>query len=100
MTSKTITEQLESIASATNFASSAAELTEAWSTADAGFESVEPILQFMEVHPTQDYGMPGPLVHFVEEFYTKGYEDKLIESVSRNPTMMTVWMLNRVLNGT
>lgn len=100
MTSKRISEQLEAIASAEDFASSAAELTEAWSAADVGFESVEPILRFMEKHPTLDYGMPGPLVHFIEEFYTKGYEEKLIESVSRKPTMMTVWMLNRVLNGT
>jgi hypothetical protein len=100
MTSNTTSEQLEAIASAEDFSSSAAELTEAWSAADVGFESVEPILRFMEEHPTLDYGMPGPLVHFIEEFYTKGYEEKLVESVSRIPTMMTVWMLNRVLNGT
>jgi hypothetical protein len=40
------------------------------------------------------------LRYFVEEFYLKGYKDNLIESVGRMPTMMTVWMLNRVLNGT
>lgn len=100
MTSRTIFEQLESIASAEDFASSTAELTEAWSAANVGFESVEVILQFMEKHPTLDYGMPGSLVHFVEKFYMKGYEEKLIESVSRAPTIMTAWMLNRVLNGT
>ena len=87
MTSKKIFEQLEAIASADDFAPSAAELTEAWSNADMGFESVEPILLFMEKHPTLDYGMPGPLVHFLEEFYRKGYEEKLIESVSRKPTI-------------
>jgi hypothetical protein len=100
MTSKDIFEQLEAIASADDFASSTAELIETWSTANVDFESVEPILRFMEEHPTLDYGMPGPLVHFIEGFYLKGYEEKLIESVSRKPTMMTVWMLNRVLNGT
>jgi hypothetical protein len=100
MTSKRLAEQLEAIASAEGFASSAADLAEAWSNAGVGFESVEPILRFMEEHPTLDYGMPGPLVHFIEEFYMKGYEEKLIESVSRTPTMMTVWMLSRVLNGT
>jgi hypothetical protein len=100
MTSKGIFEQLEAIASADDFASSAAELIETWSTADVDVESVEPILRFMEGHPTLDYGMPGPLVHFIEEFYLKGHEEKLIESVSRKPTMMTVWMLNRVLNRT
>jgi hypothetical protein len=100
MTSETISEQLEAIASAEDFAHSAAKLTEAWSAADVGYESVEPILQFMEKHPTLEYGTPGPLVHFVEDFYTKGYEKKLLESVRRKPTMITVWMLNRVLNGT
>jgi hypothetical protein len=100
MTSKAISEQLEAIASADDVVSSTAELTEAWSAANVGVESVEPILRFMEEHPTLDYGMPGPLVHFIEEFYLKGYEEKLIESVGRKPTMMTVWMLNRVLNGT
>lgn len=28
-----------------------------------------------------------------------GYEELLIESVKRRPTMHTVWMLNRVMNG-
>jgi hypothetical protein len=44
--------------------------------------------------------MPGALVHFVEEFYQKGYQERLIKSISRKPTMLTVWMLNRVINGT
>jgi len=100
MTSKRISEQLRAIASAEDFATSTAGLTETWRAADVGVESVEPILRFMEEHPTLDYGMPGPLVHFVEEFHSNGHEEKLIESVSKNPTMVTVWMLNRVLNGT
>jgi hypothetical protein len=100
MTSNEISEELESFSSAEDFKCSSAELTEAWRAAEVGIESVEPILRFMEKHPNLDYGLPGPLVHFVEEFYTKGYEEKLIESVSRNPTKTTVWMLIRVLNGT
>jgi hypothetical protein len=100
MTSKEISEQLEAIASADDLVSSTAELTEAWSAANVGVESVEPILRFMEEHPELEYGMPGPLVHFIEEFHLKGYEERLIESVGRRPTMLTVWMLNRVLNGT
>jgi hypothetical protein len=66
MTSESISEQLEGIASAEDFPSSSAELTEAWSYADVGIESVEPILRFMEEHPGLDYGMPGALVHFIE----------------------------------
>lgn len=100
MKSKTISDQLEAIASTEDFASAAEELTETWSAIDVGSQSVEPILRFMEKHPNLDYGMPGPLVHFMEDFYRKGYEEKLVESVGRKPTMMTVWMLNRCLNGT
>jgi hypothetical protein len=33
-------------------------------------------------------------------FYQKGYEQKLIDSIARTPTMLTAWMLNRVINGT
>lgn len=44
--------------------------------------------------------MPGALVHFVEEFDENDYVEKLIKSISRKPTMLTIWMLNRVINGT
>lgn len=46
-----------------------------------------------------DFGMPGAIVHFVERFYKNGYEELLIESVKKRPTIHTVWMLNRVMNG-
>ena len=95
----TISGQLEAIASSDDFAGSTAELAQAWSVANVGAEAIEPILRFIEMHPELDYGMPGPLVHFLENFYLSGYEDALIESVSRRPTALTVWMLNRVLNG-
>src|SRR5579872_2035699 len=97
---KKISEQLLKIVSSDDFPSSSAELAEAWSTAAVGVETVDPILEFMEAHPNLDYGMPGALVHFVEEFYQKGYEERLVKSINRKPTMLTVWMLNRVINGT
>lgn len=100
MTSKEISEHLEAIASADDVVGFTAELTETWSAANVGLESVEPVLRFMEEHSELDYGMPGPLVHFIEEFSVKGYEERLIESVGRRPTPQTVWMLNRVINGT
>jgi hypothetical protein len=62
------------------------------------FDFVEPILQFMEDYPEADFGNPGPLVHFVELFYRKGYEKLLFESVKRKPTMHTIWMVNRIIN--
>lgn len=64
-----------------------------------GIEAVTPLLELMERHPMDDFGMPGAIVHFVERFYKNGYEKLLIESVKRRPTMHTVWMLNRVING-
>ena len=64
-----------------------------------GLQAVEPLLQFIERHPLSDFGMPGSIVHFVEKFYKKGYEQLLIASVKRRPAMHTVWMLNRVKNG-
>lgn len=64
-----------------------------------GLQAVEPLLQLMERHPLSDFGMPGSIVHFVEKFYKRGYEQLLISSVERCPTMHTVWMLNRVKNG-
>jgi len=54
---------------------------------------------FMEEHPEIDYGTPGPLVHFLERFYKKGYEEQLVLSIRRKPTCHTIWMLNRLING-
>jgi hypothetical protein len=100
MTPQEIFDQLEGIAAAEDFVFRTGELTAAWESAGAGFETVEPVLRFMEAHPTKDYGAPGALVHFVERFHRDGYEEKLVESVERKPTLQTVWMLNRVINGT
>lgn len=65
---------------------------------DLGISVVEPLLLFMERHPLSDFGMPGAIVHYVEQFYKKGYEDLLIASVTRRPTLHTVWMINRIKN--
>ena len=50
------------------------------------FELVEPILEIIATNPLVDFGMPGDLVHFVEQFYKHGYEELLISSVRKNPT--------------
>jgi hypothetical protein len=63
------------------------------------FEAIQPIFKLMEKYPNVNFGSPGPLVHFVEKFYKNGYEEKLVESLKRQPTQHTVWMLNRVING-
>ena len=63
-------------------------------------DSVQPLLQLMERHPLTYFGSPGEIVHFVETFYKKGYEEKLIASLKRMPTVHTIWMLHRIINGT
>lgn len=62
-------------------------------------EAITPLLKLLEGHPNVDFGMPGPIVHFVEKFYRSGYEGKLVESIKRSPTPHTIWMLNRIING-
>ena len=53
----------------------------------------------MERMPTADLGSPGSLVHALERM--RGcYESELVASIKRLPTPSTVWMLNRILNGT
>ena len=98
MTNEELASQLVRIAESDGFEDHAAALAERWRAAGVGAEAVGPVLRFMEEHPELEYGTPGPLVHFVEQFRGR-YEDALIESVSRRPTEHTVWMLNRVVNG-
>ncbi|RKM58590.1 hypothetical protein D6856_12615 [Butyrivibrio sp. XB500-5] len=56
------------------------------------------IFSLMENNPNLDYGMPGPVVHFMEKYYKKGYEKELLLSIKRKPIIHTIWMLNRILN--
>lgn len=65
---------------------------------DSAFGYVKPILELMEENPNLDYGFPGPLVHFVEMFYKKGYEEILYQSVNQRPTPHTIWMMHRIIN--
>lgn len=65
---------------------------------DNSIEYVSALLGFIEENPDLDYGMPGPAVRYMERFFLKGYEQLLFESLTRKPTMHTLWMLNRILN--
>ena len=65
---------------------------------DGAFEYLPYIFEITENNPELDYGMPGPIVHFMESYYRKGYEELLLKSVKNVPTSHTVWMLNRVIN--
>lgn len=75
------------------------EITEEIKTREDAFDSIDPLLMILEENPDVDFGSPGPIVHFVERYYKNGYEEKLIDSLLRRPTNHTLWMLNRILNG-
>ena len=62
------------------------------------FDYISELLELMEENPELDYGMPGPVVHFMEKFYKNGYEKLLLASVKKYPTTQTVWMINRIIN--
>lgn len=64
------------------------------------FELVDPILEIIATNPRVDFGMPGDLVHFVEQFYKHGYEELLIASVRNHPTPHNIWMVHRCYNDT
>jgi hypothetical protein len=94
-----VNDDLRRIANHEDFAIRSSEVVDSWTSAGASVDVVESILRFMEEHRSIDFGMPGPLVHFVESFYGHGYEERLLESLERVPTLHTVWMLNRLING-
>jgi hypothetical protein len=98
MNAADVTRQLQEIAdTGDDFEWRSGQLTEKWEDDPESFEAVEPILRFMESHPEIEYGVPGALVHFIERF--PNCEGKVVESVERQPTPHTVWMLNRMING-
>jgi hypothetical protein len=60
-------------------------------------EGVMPaIFSLLERFPEADLGSPGPLVHELEAI--AGYQPLLRELLHRQPTDLTVWMVNRILN--
>ena len=62
-----------------------------------GCERVAPaLLGLLERHPQADFGTPGPLVHALES--QPAYPGLLAASLERQPTELTAWMANRLLN--
>ncbi len=62
-----------------------------------GCERVVPaLLALLERHPQADFGAPGPLVDALER--QPGYSELLAGSLERQPTELTAWMANRLLN--
>jgi hypothetical protein len=108
ITPEQIITRLEAIASSGDFEYSSRPLTEEWRFADAAVDFAEPILRFMERHPEIHFGIPGPVIHFLEARYHAGslneadsrlFRELIIESFERKPTPATINMLNRQLVG-
>ena len=69
---------------------------ECWDTAIL----MDPLFRILEENSDFDFGMPGQIVHTLEKHYKKGLEEELFKSLNRKPTFYTLWMLNRIINGT
>lgn len=93
-----IIDRLKSLIDDENLIDNTYELMEKLEEREDSFNSIELILELIEENPNTDFGQPGPLVHFMEKFYNKGYEEKLVKSLERKPTQHTLWMLNRIIN--
>ena len=62
-----------------------------------GCERVAPaLLALLERHPQADFGTPGPLVQALES--QPAWPELLAASLERQPTELTAWMANRLLN--
>ena len=78
------------------------EIVDEMEANEIGFDAIEKILKLMEKNPLVEFGTPGPLTHFIEKFYKEkqeDYENLLTKSLKDKPTVHTVWLLNRVING-
>lgn len=62
-----------------------------------GYLACEALLKLFEKYPNREFGTPGEPVHTLETFKDE-YEPFLLTSLNRQPSVMTIWMLNRVIN--
>jgi len=73
-------------------------LMAAWKQTPDKEKAVPMIFRFMERYPDTHFGSPGPLVHAIESLGVRSYQDELQLSLLRQPTPLTIWMYNRVIN--
>lgn len=107
MTAEQITSQLQPLIGEIHSQHFCYLLVESWIAAGIGPEEViEPVLRFMEQNTDVDFGLPGPLIQFMERSLKQDqarrdcFEELLIKSVQRKPVHYTIWMINRILNVT
>ena len=73
-----------------------AELADALMSTEEPEKAIPDLFAVMERLPNADLGSPGPLVYALERLH--GYEVELARSVRRQPSLLSVWMVNRILN--
>ena len=59
---------------------------------------VRPLIAFMQEHPDEDLGSPGPIVHVLERLEVDSYLPDLLDSLATAATMYTIWLAERLLN--
>ncbi len=74
------------------------EISDELDEIETNFDAIEPLLNIIEKNPDLEYGGPGPLGHFMEKHYKKGYEELLLLSIEREPTIYTLQLLHRLIN--
>lgn len=65
---------------------------------EMGEEYVEFLINFMSDNPDIDYGVPGPVVHFIEKYPVDFYLGFLLKAIERKPNDTLLWVLNRIAN--
>jgi hypothetical protein len=73
-------------------------ITEGFATLTDKDRVVAAMFALMERFPDAYLGTPGPLVHSIESIGIEQFEQRLVESVARQPAELNVWMVNRILN--
>jgi hypothetical protein len=99
MTSSDIKRRLANAILSGNLLEEAEKLVAELESLGASVDVVEPILRCLEANPEEDFGTPGPLVHYIERSFRHRYTGQLLQSLKRKPTTHTLWMLNRIFNG-
>src|SRR4051812_22930871 len=72
------------------------ELTNELLTMPNAQAAIPELFDVMERLPDSELGSTGSLVHTLEKL--PGYEQELVRSVRRRPAILSVWMINRILN--
>jgi hypothetical protein len=103
MTSDELKEQLYEIACSEDGSLQCDSLCTELIESDAGLETVDAILDYLGSFDDESlccgggYKAKESLMHFVERFSGRGYEQLLIESVEQRPRLLTIHMVGRAI---